>query len=169
MKRRFTSGFSLVELTLALGVVSFCLVTLFGLIPIAVQTNRNATSQTRATNILSSAVSDLRAAPVPRPTPGSVQSTLYRITIPASAGPSPQIRYFDSEGRCSTDLAGSTRPDGSSWSPAIQTRFQLTITFTTPAVATTYADLKVIWPPAVISPAPLPSGSVEIFAALDRN
>jgi hypothetical protein len=181
VKKQFTSAFSLVELTLAVGIASFCLITLFGLVPVAVLTNRNATSQTAATNILSSAVGDLRAAPVPRPTPSPVQSALYRITIggnspDASATPIAQIRYFDSEGRCSTDLAGSTRPDGSTWSPPIQTRYQLTITFPTanptptpPAPPTTYADLKIIWPPAVTSPAPVPSGSVEILAALDRN
>ncbi len=45
------AGFSLVELTLALGVAAFCLIAVFGLMPVGVQTNRNATSQTRATNI----------------------------------------------------------------------------------------------------------------------
>src|SRR5438046_2428415 len=113
---RRVHAFSLVEVTLALGVAAFCLLAVFGLMPIGVQTNRNATSQTRAANILSSAVSDLRNAPVPKPTPSPVPSALYRITIPAtdaSETPTPQMRYFDSEGRCSTDLAGSTRPDGS--------------------------------------------------------
>ena len=140
-------------------------------------------SQTAAANILSSAVSDLRGAPVPRPTPSPVQSALYLVTIPAAnavATPTPQIRYFDSEGRCSTDLAGSTQPDGSPWSPAIQTRYRLTITFpqqspapTPPALPTTYGYLKVTWPAAAdpaASPTPVvPSGSAEMFAAFDRN
>src|SRR5436189_2271292 len=56
-------AFSLVEVTLALGVAAFCLIAVFGLVPVGVQTNRNATSQTAATNILSSVVSDLRASP----------------------------------------------------------------------------------------------------------
>src|SRR5215813_10853354 len=64
MKRLSTAaGFSLVELTLALGVAAFCLIAVFGLVPVGVQTNRNATSQTAATNILSSVVSDIRASP----------------------------------------------------------------------------------------------------------
>src|SRR5947207_4776009 len=135
---RRVHAFSLVEVTLAIGVAAFCLLAVFGLMPIGVQTNRNATSQTRATNILSSAVSDLRNAPVPRPTPSPVSSALYGITIPAAdaaATPTPQIRYFDSEGRCSCDSAGSQKPNpmtgdcSDTWSPAIQTRYQLTITF----------------------------------------
>src|SRR6266581_2927320 len=55
-------GFSLVELTLALGVAAFCLIAVFGVIPVGVQTNRNATSQTAATELIALAVSDLRAA-----------------------------------------------------------------------------------------------------------
>ena len=64
MKRSINSqaAFSLVEVTLALGIAAFCLMAVFGLVPVGVQTNRNATSQTAATNILSSVVSDIRAA-----------------------------------------------------------------------------------------------------------
>src|SRR5438876_7933827 len=58
-----TGAFSLVEVTLALGIAAFCLIAVFGLVPVGVQTNRNATSQTTATNILSSVVSDIRASP----------------------------------------------------------------------------------------------------------
>ena len=61
------SGFSLVEVTLALGVAAFCLIAVFGLIPVGVQTNRNATSQTAATNIIALVVADLRATPKTAP------------------------------------------------------------------------------------------------------
>src|SRR6516162_9534375 len=56
------TGFSLIEVTLALGVAAFCLIAVFGLIPVGVQTNRNATSQTAATNIMTAVVTDLRSA-----------------------------------------------------------------------------------------------------------
>ncbi len=57
------ASFSLVEVTLALGIAAFCLIAVFGLMPIGVQTNRNAASQTAATNIISAVVADLRATP----------------------------------------------------------------------------------------------------------
>ena len=57
------SGFSLAEVTLALGIAGFCLVAVFGLMPVGVRTNRNATSQTAATNIVAAVVADLRATP----------------------------------------------------------------------------------------------------------
>jgi type II secretory pathway pseudopilin PulG len=166
VKQRSWSAFSLVEVTLALGVAAFCLIAVFGLMPIGVQTNRNANSQTAATSILASVVSDLRTTG--KTTAGSAPSVLYRIIIPArgSIG-NPQTRYFDGEGRCSTDLAGSIRPDGSSWAPPIRTRYQLNITFPLGATGVTYTDLKVIWP-AAATPANA-SGSVETFAAFDRK
>jgi type II secretory pathway pseudopilin PulG len=164
---KFTAtAFSLVEVTLALGIAAFCLIAVFGLIPVGVQTNRNSTSQTAATSILASVVSDIRTTA--RATPGVAPSTLYRIIIPApgSIG-NPQTRYFDGEGRCSTDPAGSFRPDGSSWVPPIQTRYQLNIAFPLGATGVTYADLKVIWP---VAPTPTnASGSVETFAAFGRS
>jgi uncharacterized protein (TIGR02598 family) len=42
--RNYLSDFSLVEVTLALGIAAFCLIALFGLMPVGVQTNRNTTS-----------------------------------------------------------------------------------------------------------------------------
>lgn len=166
MKQRSLSAFSLVEVTLALGVAAFCLIAVFGLMPVGVQTNRNATSQTAATTILTSVVSDMRTTA--RATPGARISSLYNIIIPArgSIG-QPQKRYFDGEGRCSTDPAGSVRPDGSSWVPPIQLRYQLNVSFPPGATGLTYADIKVTWPAA---PAPAnASGSVDLFAAFDRN
>lgn len=167
MKRcRPILAFSLVEVTLALGIAAFCLIAVFGLMPVGVQTNRNAKSQTAATGILTSVVSDMRTTA--RATPDSRLSLLYNILIPARGSIGvPQTRYFDGEGRCSTDLAGSIRPDGSSWAPPIQTRYQLNVTFPSGATGLTYADTKVIWP-AAATPTNA-SGSVEVFAAFDRN
>ncbi len=73
MKKRSTAAFSLVELTLAIGIAAFCLIAVVGLMPVGMLTNRNATSQTAATNILSSVVSDIRASPK------ALTSALYKI------------------------------------------------------------------------------------------
>ena len=166
MSQRSLSAFSLVEVTLALGIAAFCLIAVFGVMPVGVQTNRNATSQTAATTILSSVVSDVRTRAIG--TPGAAQSSLYKIVIPArgSIG-APQTKYFDGEGRCSTDLAGSIRPDGSPWAPPIVTRYQLNVSFPSSATGVTYADIKVTWPAAAV-PANV-SGSAETLAAFDRN
>src|SRR5947199_5015623 len=91
---RCFAAFSLVELTLALGIAAFCLIAVFGLVPIGVQTNRNATSQTRATNIMAAVVSDLRATPTNINT-----SSQFGISFGDSSHNTCTRLYFDSEGQ----------------------------------------------------------------------
>jgi uncharacterized protein (TIGR02598 family) len=138
-------AFSLVELTLALGVAAFCLLAVFGLMPVGVQTNRNATSQTATTNIIAAVVSDLRATPTT-----SATSSQFAITFGTA-----KTLYFDGAGQFTTSLTTNSR-------------YQLNITWnsSTPS-GPSYADLKVTWPAAATSANA--SGSVETFAAFDRH
>jgi len=156
------AAFSLVEVTLALGVAAFCLIAVFGLLPVGVQTNRNATSQSTATNIIASVAADLRATPN-----GVTPSAQFLINFPANAAspadPPPcsgtQTLYFNREGQGTTAMGADSR-------------YRLIITFVrnpTGATAPTYAKLKVSWPAAVDPCTMTPSGSVETFAAFDRN
>jgi uncharacterized protein (TIGR02598 family) len=139
------AAFSLVEVTLALGVAAFCLIAVFGLMPVGVQTNRNATSQTAATNIVAAVVADLRATPTANST-----SSQFGITFGTNA-----TLYFDSAGQFST------------W-PGTNSRYQLNVTWNnSPPTGLRYADLKVTWPAAAT--AANASGAVELFAAFDRN
>src|SRR5213079_1441691 len=117
-----TGAFSLVEVTLALGVAAFCLISVFGLVPVGLQTNRNATSQTAATNIMAAVVADLRATP-------TTSNTSSQFCIPIPTGNSSRTLYFDNEGRCSSDLAGTTSPCGVAWASAVQPRYRATITW----------------------------------------
>ena len=176
MKKRFTSAFSLVELTLALGIAAFCLIAVFGMLPVAALTNRNATSQTRATNIMAAVIADLRATPV-----GTLNPTSMQFAIPFGANGTITKRYFDSQAQCSCILAGSQRPNPQTrppncslvWSPPLQLRYQLNVTWSTSnptgscSTAVPCADLKVTWP-AAATPANA-IGSTEMFVAFDRN
>ncbi len=144
MKKRFTSGFSLVELTLALGIAAFSLIAVFGLMPVGVQTNRNATSQTAAANIMAAVVGDLRATPKANAT-----STQFGITF----GTNPPPLYFDGSGQFTTSLGANSR-------------YQLNVTWYGSA-GLRYADVKVTWP-AAATPANA-NGSAEMFTAFDRN
>jgi uncharacterized protein (TIGR02598 family) len=146
VKKRVASAFSLVELTLALGIAAFCLIAVFGLMPVGVQTNRNATSQTAATNILAAVVADLRATPR-----GITTSSQFGIQF----GQSKDL-YFDGTGGFVPNA-----PDANS-------RYHVNITWNPSApTGLKYADFKVTWP-AVATQANA-SGSVDIFAAFDRN
>lgn len=143
----FSTAFSLVEVTIALGVAALCLIAVFGLLPIGVQTNRAAIAQSAAASILSSVTADLRSTPKVNST-----STQFGITFGT-----PITLYFDGEGTFST-VAGAN------------SRYRLTATFpTSPAgsSAPTFALLRVTWPAA--ANIANPSGSVETFAAFDRH
>jgi hypothetical protein len=167
-----TAAFSLVELTLAIGIATLCLVTVFALVPIAVLTNRNATSQTAAANISALTVADLRAAKTASPMLGITIPTdptgqpqfVSPDVVPCSGGQTSstsQIRYFDGQGQAASSFTSNSL-------------YRLTVTFVknTTATATTgatYVNVKVTWPAAIDPCAVTPSGSVEMFAALDRN
>jgi hypothetical protein len=140
------------------------LIAVFGLMPVGVQANRNATSQTATTNIIAAVIADLRATPK-----NSTTSSQFSISFGTNrcvCCSQPPL-YFDSQGEASCDLGGSLMSNcSSSWSPPLQTRYQLNITWTgSPGLR--YADVKVTWPAAAsLANA---SGSVEVFAAFDRN
>ena len=145
MKKQFTSAFSLIELTVTIGIAAFCLIAVLGLMPVGMRTNRNATSQTAATNIMAAVISDLRATPKANNT-----SSQFAITF---GTPTPATLYFDGSGQFTT-------------TPGANSRYQLNVTW----YGTTglrYADLKVTWPAAATTANA--SGSTEMFIAFDRN
>jgi uncharacterized protein (TIGR02598 family) len=144
MKHRSCSAFSLIELTLAIGIAAFCLLAVMGLIPIAVQTNRSATSQTAANNIVASVIADMRATTSPT-------SPQYGITFGTA-----KTLYFDSAGQFTTSLGANSR-------------YRTSVTFPASPTGLSYADIRVTWPAPVDPTTTTPSGSVEMFAAFDRN
>jgi uncharacterized protein (TIGR02598 family) len=181
MKRALTSsGFSLVEVTLALGVAAFSLIAIFGLLVTGTQTNHTAVEQSASSDILTAVAADLRATPKTSPVAGATVSPQFRISIPANpvksgATPTPTTIFFSSQGQCSTSLDGSTNCfDGSTWSAPLQIRYRLTISFlvndpgTVPARTATFVDLRTTWP-ARADPAGTNTGGAETFIALDRN
>jgi uncharacterized protein (TIGR02598 family) len=146
MRKVSGAGFSLVEVTLALGIAAFCLIAVFGLVPVGVQTNRNATSQTAASNIMAAVVADLRATP-------KVNSTSAQFGITFGGPPNPAILFFDSTGQYSVSQTANSR-------------YRLTLTWSGSATLR-YADVKITWPAAAtVANA---SGLAEMFAAFDRN
>ena len=56
-------GFSLVEIVLALGVISFAMVGIMGMLPVALRVGLESQRETRATHIAQSIFSDLKASP----------------------------------------------------------------------------------------------------------
>ena len=162
MKRSINSqaAFSLVEVTLALGIAAFCLIAVSGLVPVGVQTNRNATSQTAATNILSSVASDIRASPK-----GLSGSLTAKYKIRRAKGNITTV-CFDGQGQ--PDPAGGQIGNvpcrTGNWRYRLYVRIYPlsapTDTHLKPFCAN-YAVLKLVWPAAADPLTATPSGSVE--------
>jgi len=145
------AGISLVEVTLALAIAGFCLLTLFGLLPVGIQTNQNSVSQMAAASIVASIVADLRATPKTRQT-----SSLYNITFGTN-----KLLYIDDEGRVVNPNDGNATP-----------RCRVTINFpSNPSgpFAPTFVSLKVSWPAFADPIRNAQADSLETFAALSRN
>jgi len=141
---RCCAAFSLVEVTLALGIAALCLIAVLGLMPVAALTNRNATSQTAVTNVIASVIADMRATT-------SSTSPQYGITFGTA-----KTLYFDGAGQFATSLGANSR-------------YRVRITFPSSPSGLSYADVKASWPAPVDPATTTPGGTVEIFAAFDRN
>ena len=144
-RRRYqTSAFSLVEVTLALGVIGFCLIAVFGLLPVGLSSNQAAIQQTGTADILTAVSTDLHSTL-------KTASSSPRFNIPIPGG---TTLYFKDYGV----------PDSQA-----NSRYRVAISFTpsTNRMATT-GRILITWPAQQNDPLKA-TGSVEAFIALDRN
>jgi uncharacterized protein (TIGR02598 family) len=159
-------AFSLIEVTLALGIAAFCLLTLFALIPVTLKTQQASIQQTTANTVASQVVADLSAAL--RLPPGQ-QSKQFNLHGHWAEALTPDLLYFAKDG---TFVPGSTnqRP------PPPTAVFLAAVTYLQPPTETTsLADVTVGWPAAGI-PVNVDgqpdfskgAGKVETFAAINR-
>jgi uncharacterized protein (TIGR02598 family) len=152
-------AFSLVEVTLALGVAAISLLAIFALLPVGVRTNQIAIEQTASTDILSAVAADLRATPVTAPRGSATASPRFAIEIPANplTAATTTTLFFTAQGQFSTSIKSDSR-------------YRVTVTFLpngTGARIATLVDLKATWP--AVASIPNAGGTAEMFIALDRN
>lgn len=60
--RNVNRGFSLIEVAIAVGIAVFCIIALLGLLPVSLNSVRDASEQTHVTNLARALQSDLTAA-----------------------------------------------------------------------------------------------------------
>lgn len=104
-------GFSLVEVVLALGVISFAIVAILGVFPIGLSTSHSAQDETRAPQIAQMILSSLTAQAstqfnnvlVPLP-----NSQTLAVDLTASASPATPNLYADNNGQLTTVAANAT-------------------------------------------------------------
>lgn len=147
------SAFSLVEVTLALGVTAISMITIFGLLVTGSKINDTAVEQSASNDFLSAVTADLRATPKTNTTSGQ-----FAINIPAGGATGSTTLYFNTQGGYTTALASDSR-------------YRMVISFLNNggnARTATFADIKITWP-ARAGETGANTSSAETFLALDRN
>ncbi len=167
------AAFSLVELTLALGVAAISLLVLFGLLPAGLKTHQASIQQTTANEIISQIYSLLRADV--RLPPG-----LANKVCPDPPDPNQPCNWGDLHGHWRNVAAPDTlyftndaKQTGSiNGSPPADAVFRAMITYRFPPSDTTsLAHIRVTWPAQVDPNDPatgIPAGSVTSLIAVNR-
>jgi len=164
------SAFSLVEVVLALAVAAFSLVTVFGLLPVGINSNQNSIRQTAAANFAKSIIADLRATQTN--TPRANTSTVFNIPIPtAGSGNATHTLFLREDG-----TTGTTAVDANA-DPSQNPRYRITLYFYPPTSSSgksaTTARVLITWPALADQTASLVptkfTGSYETSTALNRN
>ena len=174
MKRPLSgsAAFSLVEVTLALGVAAVSLIVVLGLLPASLKTQQSSIGQTTANQIISTIYSDLRAdvrlppgqaskacPDPPDPNQPCEWSNLHGHWRNVAV---PDTLYFTNEAKQTGTVNGS---------PPADAVFRATIIYRLPPSETTsLADIRVSWPARVDpdQPGAVPAGSVTAFIAVNR-
>lgn len=156
------SGFSLVEVTLALGVAAFALIAILGMLPVALKTQQASVQQTTANEIMNTILGDLRAdVRLPPGQASKAQGAWQNLSGHWAARATPDTLYF-------TNDAAQTGSVNQSPPPA-DAVFRAKITYLLPPTQTTsLADIRVTWPAQVDPATGVPAGSVETFIAVNR-
>jgi len=169
--RRQIAGFSLVEVTLALGVAAICLLPLMALLPVASKTQQNGIQQTTANQIISQLDAVLRAdVSLPPGQANKVCPDPPDPNTPCNWGAlhghwllvaAPDTMYFTYEGLQTGNVNGNP-PQDAVFRAKITYRFP-------PSDTTSLADIAVSWP-AAVDPANggVPAGYVIITIAVNR-
>jgi len=91
------AGFSLVEMVIALAVISVTFIGIIGLLGLGLISDQTSSDQTVATNIATSVIADLRST-----SSSATKSTIFNLTMPTTTASSPPLGsvtptslYFD--------------------------------------------------------------------------
>lgn len=138
-------AFSLVEVTLAIGIAAFCLLGIFTLLPVGATSNRDSVNTTHAASLAETVIADLRGTEL------GGTSLIYSLK-PDTAG----------------ETALYLKEDGTKVPAAADANYRVAVVVVPPSsgvIAPTQVRAVFSWPAA----APNPANSFEVVSSLDRN
>ena len=96
-------AFSLIEVVIAIGLFSFCIIGIVGLLPIAANSVKSVSQESNANNIAESIAGFWQVAPTGAPTSGNF--TMGNFTVGTTGN---QTFYYNSEGSNVDDLTDAS-------------------------------------------------------------
>jgi uncharacterized protein (TIGR02598 family) len=154
------SGFTMTEIVMALGIAAFCLIGIFGLLSVGLQSSQSSSEQTAVAQVMTAIVADLQST---RPLT-TATSVVFKVQLPvAGSNQSPQYLFFAQDGSISANKSDA--------------RYLATVEVTPPAAnqkTATAVRILLTWPAgadaSITQGWPTHyTGCVETFSALDRN
>ena len=159
------AGFSLVEITLALGLAALCLIGLLALLAAGLQTQQASIRQSTANDIITEILGDLRAD-IRLPPGQASHEGLYGFGLHGHWAQmyAPDTIFFTNDVQWTGNVyQGNPPPD-----PGAAFRAKITYLFP-PNASTSVARIAVSWPAQGIpGGTPAPAGQVETFMAINR-
>jgi uncharacterized protein (TIGR02598 family) len=167
-RSRASSGFSLAECALALGVAGFALVAVMGMLPVGLKIQQASVQQTTANEIMAAILNDLRADAVLPPGLASKETDSgFGLHGHWLAVDKPSWLFFTNEGSQTGSAVNNTTTPPAAPPDAV---FRAKITYLFPPTATTsVADVVINWPAQVDPTTGLPAGLVETYIAVNRQ
>jgi uncharacterized protein (TIGR02598 family) len=163
------SAFSLIEVVLALGVASFCLIAVLGMLPVGLKTQQGSVNQTKANAIISQITGDLRADVRLPPGQSKAEGKWADLRGHWADVEKPDTLYFTNDGDQIGNVNQSPAPPGAVFAATMKY-------LAPPTVTTSIAKITVAWPAAAVSIDPntqevdlsKTAGSIDMFAAVNR-
>lgn len=154
------SGFTLIEIALAMAIFSFALVSMLGLLSVGLKNSRKASIQIAAANILSAIAADIQSADISNSNNGEYVATTRKLKIKASvfANGSTQITYPQP---LIVDEA-CTPVNASGYTGLLKT-FKVNLSSAAPGLAAVKVQIR--WP-ANIPDTKQPEGSLDSLVAI---
>lgn len=159
--RTRSSGFTLIEIALAMAIFSFALVSMLGLLSVGLKNSRKASIQIAAANILSAIAADIQSGDISNVSNGNYEFATRKLKIKASVSTtevksiSPQTLTVDEACTLVNDL-GNT---------GLLKTFKVNLSATAPNSGLAAIKVQIRWP-ANIPDTKQPEGSLDSLVAI---
>jgi prepilin-type N-terminal cleavage/methylation domain-containing protein len=163
--RTRNSGFTLIEIALAMAIFSFALVSMLGLLSVGLKNSRKASIQIAAANILSAIAADIQSADISNLRNGTYDAATRKLKIRVSVSVKDQQTQVTLNSPQSLILDEACTPVSASGNTGLLKTFQVILGPTASNSGLAAIKVQIRWP-ANIPDTKQPEGSLDSLVAL---